>query len=127
LKGEAMKGSVLGAISALALGLGLSGGATGAYAADFGYDGYDESETVVTRKTVVERRIVRPERFVREEIVERPVVYAPRRIVREFVEERPVIVRPRPVVRQVFIERDGFYGPRPARFGYGGPGFDPYD
>lgn len=120
-----MRGSAFGAIAALALvGMGLS---TGAHAADYGYGGYAEPEEIVTRRTVVERRVVRPERFVREEIVERPVVYAPRRIVREFVEERPVLYPPRPVVRQVYIERGGFYGPRPVGFGNGGPDFDPYE
>ncbi|MHB2208623.1 hypothetical protein [Methylobacterium sp. CM6257] len=120
------------ALAALTAALGAGGllGSTAAQAGGYGYDVYDAPETLVTRRTVVERRVVAPPReVVREVVVERPVV-RPRRVVREIVEERPVI-RPRPVVREVVVERDGFYGPhrfgpRPVGYGYG-PGFDPYD
>ncbi|WP_407530399.1 hypothetical protein [Methylobacterium oryzisoli] len=106
-------------------------GATSSQASDYGYDGYDAPPTVVTRRTVVERRVVVPPReIVREVVVERPVI-RPRRVVREIVVERPVVYRPRPVVREVVVERDGVYGPhrfgpRPVGYGYG-PAFDPYD
>ena len=121
------------ALAALAAAL-ASGGliaSSSAKAGGYGYDAYDTPETVVTRRTVVERRIVAPPReVVREVVVERPVV-RPRRIVREVIEERPVAYRPRPVVRDVVVEREGFYGPRrfgPRPVGYGyGPAFDPYD
>ena len=75
----------LGALSALTLGACLSVGSVTAQAGDYGYGGYDEPATVVTRRTVVERQVVRPQRFVREEIIERPPVYAPRRVVREVI------------------------------------------
>lgn len=106
-------------------------GPSAARAADYGYDAYEAPETVVTRRTIVERRIVVPPReVVREVVVERPVV-PPRRIVREVIEEPPVVYRPRPVVREVVVEQDGFYGPRrfgPRPVGYGyGPAYDPYD
>lgn len=123
------------ALAALAAALGTGGllGGTAARAGGYGYgyDAYDAPETVVTRRTVVERRVVAPPReVVREVVVERPVV-RPRRVVREVVEERPVVYRPRPVVRDVVVERDGFYGPRrfgPRPVGYGyGPAFDLYD
>jgi hypothetical protein len=121
------------ALATLAAALGAGGffGTTSAHAGGYGYDAYDAPETVVTRRTVVERRVVVPPReVVREVVVERPVV-TPRRIVREVIEERPVLYRPRPVVRDVVVERDGFYGPhrfgpRPVGYGYG-PAYDPYD
>lgn len=121
------------ALAALAAALVSGGliGSTSAKAGGYGYDAYDAPETVVTRRTVVERRIVAPPReVVREVVVERPVA-RPRRIVREVIEERPVAYRPRPMVREVVVEREGFYGPRrfgprPVGFGYG-PAFDPYD
>ncbi|CAO4136639.1 hypothetical protein [Methylorubrum extorquens] len=118
------------ALAALAAAIG-TGGLLGGTAAQAGGYGYDAPDTVVTRRTVVERRIVAPPReVVREVVVERPVVRS-RRIVREVVEERPVVYRPRPVVREVVVERDGFHGPRrfgPRPVGYGyGPAFDPYD
>jgi hypothetical protein len=121
------------ALAALAASLGVGGllGSTTAHAGGYGYEAYDAPETVVTRRTVVERRVVVPPReVVREVVVERPVV-RPRRIVREIVEEPPVVYRPRPVVRDVVVERDGYYGPRrfgPRPVGYGyGPAYDPYD
>ncbi len=122
---------IASAALAAALGAGVVLGSTAAYAGGYGYDPDDGPETVVTRRTVVERRVVAPPReIVREVVVERPVV-RPRRIVREVVEERPVVYRPRPVVREVVVERDGFYGPRrfgPRPVGYGyRPAFDPYD
>ncbi|GAN50852.1 putative extensin [Methylobacterium sp. ME121] len=121
------------ALAALVATLGAGGllGSTAAQAGGYGYDVYDAPETVVTRRTVVERQVVAPPReVVREVVVERPIV-RPRRVVREIVEEQPVVYRPRPVVREVVVERDGFYsphrfGPRPVGFGYG-PAFDPYD
>ena len=120
-------------LAALAVALGTGGilGTSPAWAGGYGYDAYDAPETVVTRRTVVERRVVVPPReVVREVVVERPVV-RPRRVVREIVEERPVVYRPRPVVRDVVVEHNGFYGPRrfgPRPVGYGyGPAFDPYD
>jgi hypothetical protein len=127
---ESMRKIALSALGAAIAG-GTLLGATASRASDYGYDDYDAPRTVVTRRTVVERRIVAPPReVVREVVVERPVV-RPRRIVREVVEERPIVYRPRPVVREVVVERDGFYGPRrfgPRPVGYGyGPAFDPYD
>jgi len=137
----------LAALSAALLGAGGLLSATSAQATGYGYHAYEAPETVVTRRTIVERRLVAPPReVVREVIVERPVVrprpvvrevieerpvIRPRRIVREVVEERPVVYRPRPVVREVVVERDGFhaprrFGPRPVGYGYG-PAFDPYD
>jgi len=119
------------AVLAAALGAGALLGTTAAQAGGYGYDAYDAPETVVTRRTVVERRVVAPPReIVREVIVKRPVA-RPRRVVREVIEERPVVYRPQPVVREVVVERDGFYGPRrfgPRPVGYGyGPDFDPYE
>lgn len=114
---------------AAALGTGGLFGSSTAQAGGYGYDGYDAPEAVVTRRTVVERRVVVPPReIVREVVVERPVV-RPRRVVREIVEERPVGYRPRPVMREVVVERDGIYssrrfGPRPV--GYA-PSYGPYD
>ena len=127
-----MKNLALGVLSAVALGAALVGTAAPARAADLGYDAYDEPTTVITRRTTVERRIVRPRPVVHEVVIERPVIYRPRPIVREVIVERPVVYRPRPVFREAFVERDGFYGPRPFRrglggFGYGGPGFRAYD
>lgn len=123
-------------IAAIAVGAAALGSAgllatTSAEATGYGYDGYDAPETVVTRRTVVERRVVFPPReVVREVIVERPVV-RPRRILREIVEVRPVAYRPRPIVREVIVERDGFHGPRrfsPRPVGYGyGPAYETYD
>jgi len=122
-------------LAAVALGAGGLLGTTSAQALgyDYGYGAYDAPETVVTRRTVVERRVIAPpRRVVREVVVERPVM-RPRRVVREVVEERPVVYRPRPVVRDVVVEREGFYGPRrfgprPVGYGYGyRPAFDPYD
>jgi hypothetical protein len=117
-------------LGVVTLSVGLTGIAAPARAGSFDYDAYDAPEMVVTKRTVVERRVVVPPReVVREVVVERPVV-RPRRIVREVVVERPV-VHPRRVVREVVIERDGFheprrFGPRPVGFRYG-PAFDPYD
>lgn len=125
---ESMRQIVLAALAA-ALGTGGLLGSSAAQAGGYGYDAYNVPETVVTRRTIVERRVVAPPReVVREVVVERPVV-RPRRVVREVVEERPVVYRPRPVVREVLVEHDGFYGPRrfgPRPVGYG-PAFDPYD
>jgi len=111
-------------------------GLSSARAADYGYDAYDAPETVVTRRTVVERRVVLPPReIVREVVVERPLL-PPRRFVREVIEAPPVVYRPRPVVREVVVEREGYDGPRrfgpphfgPRSVGYGtGPAYDPYD
>lgn len=118
-------------MAAVAAALGTGGllGSSTAQAGGYGYDAYDAPETVVTRRTVVERRVVVPPRgIVREVVVERPVV-RPRRVVREVVEERPVVYRPRPVVREVVVERDGFHSPRrfgPRPVGYG-PGYGAYD
>ncbi len=121
------------ALATLAAALGTGGllGGTAAQAGGYGYDAYDAPETVVTRRTVVERRVVAPPReVVREVVVERPVVRS-RRVVREIVEERPVVYRIRPAVREVVVERNSFHGPRrfgPRPVGYGyGPAFDPYD
>ncbi|MGH1590136.1 hypothetical protein ACRBEV_19695 [Methylobacterium phyllosphaerae] len=106
-------------------------GSSAAQAGGYGYDAYDAPEKVVTRRTVVERRVVAPPReVVREVVVKRPVV-RPRRVVREVVEERPVVYRSRPVFREDVVERDGFnrprrFGPRPVGYGYG-PAYDPYD
>lgn len=120
-------------IALAALGAALAGGTllgtTASRASDYGYDDYDVPRTVVTRRTVIEHRVVVPPReVVREVVVERPVV-PPRRIVREVIEERPVAYRPRPVAREVVVERDGIYGPRrfgPRPAGYGAA-FDPYE
>jgi len=125
-----MKLIALAALGAT-LGAGALLGGTPSLASDYGYGAYAAPETVVTRRTVVERRIaVPPREVVREVVVERPVL-PPRRVVREVVVERPVVYRPRPVVREVVVERDGFYGPRrfgPRPVGYGyGSAFDPYD
>jgi hypothetical protein len=120
--------AVLGA-AALASGTVL--GTTSSQALGYGYDADDAPGTVVTRRTVVERRVVAvPREVIREVIVERPVVRS-RRVVREVIEERPAAYRLRPVVREVVVERDGFhgpgrFGPRPVGYGYG-PAFDPYD
>lgn len=127
-----MRVSALSAVAATALGCCLCAGAMPAQAADYGYGGYDEPGTVVTRRTVVEQRVIRPQRFVREEIIERPPVYVPRRVVRQVIEEEPVLYRPRPVAREVVIERDYVhdrrpYGPRPVGFRHAGPDFDAYD
>lgn len=123
-----MKKIILVAAGA-ALATGALLGSTAAWAGGYGYEAYDAPETVVTRRAVVERRVVAPPReVVREVVVERPVV-RPRRIVREVVEGRPVVYRPRPVVREVVVERNGFYAPRrfgPRPLGYG-PAFAPYD
>lgn len=125
-----MRKTALAAFGALALGAGALLPATAARAGGYGYDGYEAPETVVTRRTIVERRVIAPpRRVVREVVVERPVVYRPRPVVREVVVERPMVYRPRPVVREVVVERDGFYGPRrfgPRPVGFG-PDFDPYD
>lgn len=117
------------ALGASILATGSVLGATASRASDYGYDEYDAPRTLVTRRTVIERRVVIPPReVVREVVVERPVVPL-RRIVREVIEERPVVYRPRPVVRDVLVERDGY--DRPHRFGSRpvgyGPAFDPYD
>lgn len=101
-------------LGVVTLSVGLTGIAAPARAGSFDYDAYDAPEMVVTKRTVVERRVVVP----------------PREVVREVVVERPV-VHPRRVVREVVIERDGFheprrFGPRPVGFRYG-PAFDPYD
>jgi hypothetical protein len=118
---------IASAALAAALGTGALLGSTAARAGGYGYEAYEAPETVVTRRTVVERRVVVPPReVVREVVVERP-----RRVVREIVEERPVVYRPRPAVREVVVEHDGYYGPRrfgPRPVGYGyGPAYDPYD
>ena len=125
-----MRRIALAALGALTLSASISGIATSAQAADYGYDSYDAP--IVERRTIVERpMVVVPRPVVREVIVERPVVYRSRPVVREVVVERPVVYRTRPVVREVVVERDGFYGPRrfgPRPVGYGyGPGFGPYD
>ena len=126
-----MRKIALVALSAALLGAGGLLSATSAQATGYGYHAYEAPGRVVTRRTIVERRVVAPPReVVREVIVERPIV-RPRRVVREVIEERPVVYRPRPVVREVVVERDGFYaprrfGPRPVGYGYG-PAFDPYD
>ena len=125
-----MRRIALAALGALTLSASISGIATSAQAADYGYDSYDAP--IVERRTIVERPVVvEPRRLVREVVVERPVVYRPRPVVREVVVERPVVYRPRPLVREVVVERDDFYGPRrfgPRPVGYGyGPGFGPYD
>ncbi len=99
------------------IGAALAGGAlgaAGAQASEYGYDVYDGPRTVVTRRTVIERRVVVP----------------PREVMREVVIERPV-VPPRRVVREIIVERDGFdgprrFGPRPVGYSYR-PHFDPYD
>jgi hypothetical protein len=127
-----MRKIALAALGAATLVGGPLLGATSSQASDYGYDGYEDGpRTVVTRRTVIERRVIVPPReVVREVVVERPVA-PPRRIVREVIEERPVAYRPRPVVREVVVERDGFHGPRrfgPRPVGYGyRPAFDPYD
>jgi hypothetical protein len=126
-----MRQIALAGLAAAGLISGAFLGPSSARAADYGYDAYDEPETVVTRRTVVERRVVVPPRdTVREVIVERPVV-PPRRFVREVIEEPPVVYRPRPAVRDVVVEREVVYGPRrfgPRPVGYGdGPAYDPYD
>ncbi|KQP40645.1 hypothetical protein ASF49_20785 [Methylobacterium sp. Leaf104] len=125
-----MRQIALAGLAAAGLLSGALLGSPAARAADYGYDADDAPETVVTRRTVVERRVVLPPReIVREVVVERPA--PPRRIVREVIEEPPVVYRPRPVVRDVVVEREGFYGPRrfgPRPVGYGyGPAYDPYD
>lgn len=126
-----MRQIVLAGLTAVVLGAGGLLNAPSAQASSYGYGAYDAPEVVVTRRTVVERRVVAPPReVVREVVIERPVV-RPRRIVREIVEERPVVYRPRPVIREVVMERDGFHAPRrfgPHPIGYGyRPAFDPYD
>ncbi|ACA16385.1 hypothetical protein M446_1912 [Methylobacterium sp. 4-46] len=113
------------------LGSGVLLGIASAQAMGYGYGEFDAPETVVTRRTIVERQVVAPpRRVVREVIVERPVI-RPHRVVRKVVVERPVVYRPRRIVREVVVERDGFYGPRrfgPRPVGYGyGPAFDAYD
>ncbi len=127
-----MRNIVLGVVSAFALGAALVGATAPARATDLGYDDYDEPTTVITRRTTVERQIVRPRPVVHEVVIERPVIYQPRPIVQEVVVERPVVYRPRPIYREQFVERDGFYGRRPFRrgpggFGYGRPEFRAYD
>jgi hypothetical protein len=120
-----MKNIALGVLSALALGAAVVGTAAPARAGGYGFDAYDEPTTVITRRTTVERRIVRPRPIVhREVVIERPVIYRPRPIVREVVVERPVVYRPRRFFREEFVERDGFYGPRPFRRGPYGIGYD---
>ncbi|MGU3359095.1 hypothetical protein ACLBWX_02050 [Methylobacterium sp. M6A4_1b] len=124
-----MRQIALAGLTAAGLLSGALLGSAAARAADYGYDADDAPETVVTRRTVVERHVLLPPReIVREVVVERP---APRRIVREVIEEPPVVYRPRPVVRDVVVEREGVYGPRrfgPRPVGYGyGPAYDPYD
>ena len=135
-----MKNLALGVLSAVALGAVLTGTAAPARATGYGYDDYDGSTTVITRRTIIERRVVRPRPVVQEVAIERPVNYRPRPIVREVVVERPVVYRRRPAIKEEFVERDGFYGLErdeayrqrsfrhgPGRFGYGGPGYDAYD
>ena len=118
-----MKRIALAALGALTLGAGTLSLPTAAQAGGYGYgydDGYDAPETVVTRRTIVERPIVvQPRRVVREVVVERPIVVRPRPVVREVIVERPVVYRPH---REVVFEDDGFYGPRrfgPRRAAYG--------
>ena len=127
-----MKTLALGVLSAVALGAALIGTAAPACATGYGYDDYDDATTVITRRTTIERRVIRPRPVVREVVIERPVIYRPRPIVREVIVERPVVYRPRPVIRDEFVERDGFDGPHsfrrgPDRFGYGRPGYGAYD
>jgi hypothetical protein len=126
-----MKTLARSALNAAVLGTGVLLGITSAQATGYGYDEFDPPETVVERRTVVERQVIAPpRRVVREVVVERPVI-RPRRVVREVVVESPAVYRPRRVVREVVVERDGFYGPRrfgPRPVGYGyGPVFDPYE
>ncbi len=127
-----MRNIVLGVVSTFALGVALVGATAPARATDLGYDDYDEPTTVITRRTTVEREIVRPRPVVHEVVIERPVIYRPRPIVREVFVDRPVVYGPRPIYREQFVERDGFYGRRPFRrgpggFGYGRPEFRAYD
>ncbi|ACA20000.1 hypothetical protein M446_5710 [Methylobacterium sp. 4-46] len=120
-----MKTLVLTSLGALALGAGALLGSSSARAMGDGYDAFDVPRTVVTRRTIVERRVIAPPpRVVREVVVERPVI-RPRPVLREVVVERPVVYRPRPVVDEVVVERYGAYGPR--RFGPGPVGFGPAD
>jgi hypothetical protein len=126
-----MKTLARSALNAAVLGTGVLLGITSAQAMGYGYDEVDAPETVVERRTIVERQVIAPPRqAVREVVVERPVI-RPRRVVREVVVERPVVYRPRRVVREVVVEQDDFYRPRrfgPQSVGYGyGPAFDPYD
>ena len=120
-----MKRIALAALGALTLGAGFLGLAAPAQAGGYGYgydDGYDAPETVITRRTIVERPIVvQPRPIVREVVVERPIVVRPRPVVREVIVERPVVYRPR---REVIVEEDSYYGlrrfgPRRANYGYG--------
>jgi hypothetical protein len=127
-----MRKIALATVGTLVLAAGALLGATSSRAGDYGYDVDDGPATVVTRRTVVERRVVAPpRRVVREVVVERPVV-RPRTVVREVVVERAPAYRPHPrfrEVREVVVERDGFGGPRrfgPRAVGYG-PDFDLYD
>ena len=128
-----MRNIALGVLGAFALGVALVGTAAPSRAAGYGYGDYDEPTTVITRRTTVERRVVRPRPVIHEVVVERPVIYRPRPIVREVIVERPVeYYRPRPLYREEFVERDGFYGPRPFRrgpigFRYDRPDFRAYD
>ena len=127
-----MKNPALGVLSAVTLGVALMGTAAPARATVYGYDDYDDSTTVITRRTTIERRVVRPRSVIREVVIERPVIYRPRPIVREVVVERPVVYRPRPVFRDEYVDRDEFYGSRsfrrgPGGFGYGGSGSGAYD
>ena len=127
-----MKTLALGVLSAVALGAVLIGAAAPARATGYGYDDYDDSTTVITRRTTIERRVIRPRPVTREVVIERPVIYRPRPVVREVVVERPVVYTPRPIFREEFVERDGFDGPRsflrgPDRFGYGRSGYGAYD
>ena len=123
-----MKRIALAALGALSLGAGTLSLPTAAQAGGYGFgydDGYDAPETVVTRRTIIERSIVlQPQSVVREVVVERPVVVRPRPVVREVIVERPVVYRPR---REVVVEDGGYYeshrfGPRRAAYGYD-PGY----
>ena len=124
-----MKRIALAALGAVTLSVGMMGLAAPAQAGGYGY-GYDDDlgapETIVTRRTIVERPVVvEPRRVVREVVVERPVVVRPRPVVREVIVERPVVYQPR---REVVVEDDGFYGPRrfgPRRASYGYDGYRP--
>lgn len=99
-----MRKSALAVLGVLSLAAGALLGSP-AQAGGYDYDDdYDEPSTVVTRKTIIERRVIAP----------------PPRVVREVVVRPPVFYRPRPVVREVVVEHGGFYGPRPVRYGFRG-------
>ena len=55
-----MKSLVLGFLSAATLGAVLVGTAAPCSATEYGYDAYDGATTVITRRTTIERRVIRP-------------------------------------------------------------------